>query len=261
MNLLSFFSPQTLGVFPSDVNKQIKLIEYFGKKTVYVDEAPQSGGEIEMMWGRVIKKTQNLKIKVENCLILGLGGGDAPRFIRKKYPLAKIYVIELDPVMVKISQKFFGMDKYKIHCIADDALRWVEKHKKKEKFDLIVVDLFIGKLNPPASRSEKYLRSLKSLLSGSGVILYNAHVDQEDAAVSFKQSLPEDPGVYHLPVAPDKRHAKKASGSRWPLFDSADTSMGTDSKEYQVFEKLVRKVFTKMEIVWTYPYNRIIALR
>lgn len=190
VNLFSFFIPKKT-IFHSKINGEIEVYQFLGKRTLYVNGVPQSGGEYVYMWRKVIEKIKNQsaswRTKIKNCLVLGVGGGTAIQVLKKNYPDIIIKGVEIDPVMVEIAQKYFGLtpDSF-VDIIIADAYSWVSNYKKKQSFDLIVVDLFIGKFNPKKTRSKGYLLKLKNLLSGPGVILYNAHY-QSQKQLEFKK--------------------------------------------------------------------------
>lgn len=171
------------------------MVEYFGKLAVYVDGAPQSGAEIKPMWEKIIKnflpkadQPQAEKLKIKNSLVLGIGGGDVIKSISKRFPQSLITAVELDPVMREIACKYFGLNKITaLKIIIDDAISYISKRKTGEKFDLIVVDLFIGKLNPKDSRTFSFIQKLKMKLEKGGIILFNSHdkPDEPDEFESF----------------------------------------------------------------------------
>ncbi|MBI4991254.1 methyltransferase domain-containing protein [Candidatus Gottesmanbacteria bacterium] len=176
MKLLSYLFPQLLSTYHSKINGEIKVVESFGRRAIYVDGAPQSGAEIWPMWEKIIK---NLELKIKNCLILGVGGGDVIKIIRKYYPEAVITGVEIDPIMIDIARKYFNIkssDKLKI--IHADAFAWIKLEKKK--FDLIIFDLYLGKFNPPNARTISFLDDLKKLSNDRGFILYNAHYQNDE---------------------------------------------------------------------------------
>ncbi len=183
MSFLSYFKPLNIITLKSPINGEIKVVESFGKKAVYVDGAPQSGAEITPMWEKIIK---NLKLKIKNCLILGIGGGDIIKSIKKYYPEAAITGVEIDPTMIDIARKYFGLGEIpKCKIVISDAIDYVRKENPK-KFGLIVVDFFVGKLNPPNSRGRNFLLGLKRMKTAEGIIIYNSHY-QEDNPDEFRK--------------------------------------------------------------------------
>lgn len=177
MSWLSYIKPIDLVKIKSPINDEIKVVEYFGKYAVYVDGAPQSGAEIRPMWEKIIKTIKQFNnLTMRQCLILGVGGGDVIREINKYFPEASITAVELDPVMAEIAYKYFDLNHIKkLKTIIDDAIIFITNNKSKEKYDLIVVDLFIGKFNPYNSRKSSFLQQLKKKLTDKGIILFNSH--------------------------------------------------------------------------------------
>ncbi|HJX45617.1 MAG TPA: hypothetical protein VJ399_00400, partial [Patescibacteria group bacterium] len=75
----------------SDNNKKIVVLKTLGLGTyIQVDGLTQSGGVVEGIWKKTLKKILNSKTQINNCLILGLGGGSASRIVEKYWPQAKI---------------------------------------------------------------------------------------------------------------------------------------------------------------------------
>lgn len=179
MNWFSFFAPQVLEFFHSQFNGEIKIVESFGKKAIYVDGAPQSGAEIGPMWKKVIERIKNHELRIKNALILGVGGGNIIKELLENYPNTAIVAVEIDPIMIKLAKKYFDLNlNSPSRIIISDAFSWIKKVSSKKKFDLIVVDLFIGKLNPKESRNAAFLSYLKRLVN-KGFILYNSHYQGE----------------------------------------------------------------------------------
>lgn len=180
MHLFSFITPQTIGIFQSKINGEIKIVESFGRKAIYVNGAPQSGAEIRLMWEEISERIKKQELRITNCLVLGIGGGDVIKTIKKRFPQASITGIDSDPVMVDIAIKYFGLDNMsKLEIVITDAFNFIKK-EKRSKFDLIIVDLFVGKLNPTKSRCRFFLRGLDRIRKNDGLILYNSHYREDN---------------------------------------------------------------------------------
>src|SRR3989344_8014041 len=174
MNILSFFSPKILRTYKSSVNNKIEVVENKGKKIIYVRGAEQTGGTITGMWQKALSRLKIHKFKSTNCLILGLGGGDVIRIIRKIYPQIQITAVDIDPVMIKVASKYFNLtNSDNIRIIKNDALYYLLINKKK--YNLIIVDLFVGFNNPVKFRSHKFLGLLRKNLVIGGLAVFNSH--------------------------------------------------------------------------------------
>lgn len=180
MGLLSFVRPQVLDVIPSKINGEIKVIESFGKKTLYVGGAEQSGGTIVSMWTSAVRAMRQFSnLKMGNCLVLGLGGGTIITILKSFYPQLTITVVEIDPCMLEIAEKYFKSNLPPLVKVTiSNAFSFIKKKKLFGFFDLVVVDLYIGKLNPERARRKDFLMALKKLLKENGSILYNSHYEK-----------------------------------------------------------------------------------
>ena len=179
MNIFSFFSSKILKVYKSEINGNIKIIENKGKKTVYVGGAEQTGGTITGMWKKALKVLKKRRNNSSTCLILGLGGGDVIRILKGLYPNLKMTVVEIDPVMIGMADEFFGMGvSSQLKIIKDDAWKFLKKNTVK--YDLIIIDLFIGFLNPQKFRKKEFLKLLQKSLGQSGFAVYNSHYRPEN---------------------------------------------------------------------------------
>lgn len=166
--------------FHSSINGEIILSKRYGKDALVVDGATQSGGEIAPMWQEVVKKIYKVNKKIDKVLVLGVGGGSVISSIKHYYPHSSIVGVERDPTMITVAKEYFDLTQNKsITIIIANALEWVKK-KQPKKFDLTVVDLYIGLNNPPESRTEVFLKRIKQFSKANGVILYNAHYKQRE---------------------------------------------------------------------------------
>lgn len=177
--LLSYlFFPSRL-ILPSRYHKNIRIGYSYGHMTLFTGDISQSGGEYVYMWKKAVDYADKKNHNVMNCLMLGVGGGTAVRVIKSKYPACNITGVEIDPQMVKAAGKFFGVNKLgNFKLVIDDACSWVKKCR--EKFDQIVIDLFINDLNPDCSRSKEFMSRVKKLLNKNGSILYNSHYIEDN---------------------------------------------------------------------------------
>lgn len=179
MSWLSYITPLELIKIKSPINGEIKVIESLGKRTLYTNNLEQSGGTITGMWDKSISKIKNQISKTKNCLVLGLGGGTVVELLNKYRPTLKITAVEFDPAMIEIAQKYFDIkNSPNLEIIHADAIKWVKK--AKNKYDLIIFDLYLGKFNPEKTRKVSFLKDLKNLLNPKGIILYNSHYQNDD---------------------------------------------------------------------------------
>src|SRR6266705_5614770 len=75
-------------------------------------------------------------------LVVGLGGGTLPTFLRKHYPSAAIDVAEIDPDVVDVAKKFFGFrEDERMRAHVGDGRRFIE-NVPQPYYDIIYLDAF-----------------------------------------------------------------------------------------------------------------------
>jgi len=164
----------------SKFNGKVRVVKTWGMGTyIQAEGLTQSGGIVESIWKQTINKIKNLKFKINNCLILGLGGGTVAKIIRKNWPEAKITGVEIDPVMVKLGSKYLGLDDAKVDIKIMDAGNYSLNAKP---YDLIIVDTYFG---------DKYIDLVTTDLSRSHVVIFNRlfYKDKKAEALEFGKKL------------------------------------------------------------------------
>ncbi|MCF6174670.1 MAG: fused MFS/spermidine synthase [Victivallaceae bacterium] len=105
-------------------------------------------------------------------LFLGMGAGIMPRFILRHFPEAEIDIVELDPAVPKIAEKYFGYKPNdKTTIITADARVYVNQCKKR--YDVIIVDVYNAKAVPFAVTTQEFFSRLKECLNPKGVVGVN----------------------------------------------------------------------------------------
>jgi len=111
-------------------------------------------------------------------------------------------------VIVEMGKKYLNLNRYEIEIEIEDAYSYVNqkskiKYKKyrskiknlkteeKERYDLILVDLYVGRNYPEKFESEVFLKLVLELLSPSGVTVFNRLYfgDKRPQAVKFGNRL------------------------------------------------------------------------
>ncbi len=185
----SFF-PRTVCKTKSKISGEIIVKEQFGKCTLYVGDLIQSGGIIKGIWKKAIQKTKG-KLPLSNCLVLGLGGGTVVQLIKARYPEAKIIGIEIDPEIIKIGKEFFGLRKINnLKIVNTDAIKWTNNYQGN-KFDLIIVDLYVGGKLSPKVESNEFLKNINGLLKKDGKVIFNRLISPSEDLIEFEKKLRE----------------------------------------------------------------------
>lgn len=153
--------------FSSAYNKSIEVVDENDNLSVLVDGFIQSGTQMEKIWDESIANLLP-ETQIKNVLILGFGTGSVVSSIRKRFPHALISAVEIDPIMIEIAQKYFPDNTKRIAITCSDAFTYIERKDKKQIYDLIVLDCYIGGKEPENTKTLKFLANLK--LIGKNII-------------------------------------------------------------------------------------------
>ena len=102
----------------------------------------QSFGSLHRVWQVAFQRIGLARTPPANVLLLGLGGGSVPHILIKELQLSpRITAVEIDPAMVELAKVHFGGTSWTgTNIVEADALMHV--HIDRERYDLVVVDLF-----------------------------------------------------------------------------------------------------------------------
>lgn len=198
----------TFGLLPSTVetthsrfNGEIKVKKYRdGNLALMANGSEQSGLYFDSLWTAIFKNLTDQKIlgDPKNILILGCGGGTQPKLLNgpfKGRSDRKITVIEIDKKIVEVARKHFGLDNNQnLKVIIGDAFKVVgDFSKSKKRFDLIIVDLFVGEKVPEKIISAAFLKSLSNITSKEGLIIFNYSPKEKNVHLlnHFEEALRE----------------------------------------------------------------------
>ena len=134
---------------------------------------PGDPDHIELSYARMMLAELALSGSSGHMLVLGLGGGSLPMFLRRNYPDAVIDVVEIDPDVVVVAKRFFGViEDDRLHIHIADARRFVE-NSVSGIYDLILVDAFGANHAPAHLTTQEFMRSLYKIVSSDGVVVGN----------------------------------------------------------------------------------------
>lgn len=171
--VLSFWLPVKKEIIKSPINKKIIVRKNPGNMEIRVGGYIQSGKYAENLVNLLLSKQQLNNKGVKRILMLGVGGGSMIKVLRNKFPKTKIVGVEIDKEMIKVGEKYFGLNKIDdCNIIIQDAYEYV-KSRIIEKFDLIVMDLFIGCDIPKSAEKISFIINIERLLTKNGIFCIN----------------------------------------------------------------------------------------
>lgn len=134
----------------------------------------QSGGVAEKVWHSSLREVKKVRPEVNKCLILGLGGAGAAKAVKRYWPETAITGVEIDPIMVNLGKKYMGLKESEVEIAIEDAMKFVKRQiKKGEKYNLILVDMYVGDTIPEKFTTPDFYKLTKELLENKGVVVIN----------------------------------------------------------------------------------------
>lgn len=139
-------------------------------------------------------------------LIVGLGGGSMVHFLRKYDPEVTVDAVEIDPVVVQLAERYFGLRPQKnVKLIVADGFDYFAK--TQSKYDTIYMDAF---LKPSADTDEtgvplklrtiEFYKQIQSRLTEGGSVVFNInpHAEMADDLKTIAEAFPQT-YVFSLP--------------------------------------------------------------
>jgi spermidine synthase len=141
------------------------------------------------------------KGSVKDVLIVGLGGGSMPMFLRKHYPDATIDIVELDPMVVEVAKEFFEFkEDAKMKVTTLDGRGYLrglidKRGRYARQYDFIFLDAYDAASVPFHLTTTEFLKVVRGALKPDGCVVSNiwsrAHNVYYDAMVAtYWRSFP-----------------------------------------------------------------------
>ena len=109
----------------------------------------------------------------ERMLVVGLGGGSLPMFLRQRYPEAVIDVAEINPGVVEVATKFLGFrEDARMHAHVVDGRAYIEK-AAAGTYDAIFLDAFGAYEVPRSLVTAEFLNAVHRAVRRDGVVVGN----------------------------------------------------------------------------------------
>src|SRR5258706_4524832 len=135
----------------SPYNTVIVTEDYKGLRTLLFERGggrqsvvkPGDPDHLELAYARVALAGLALCEEPRRILVVGLGGGSLPMFLRKHYPAAGIDVAEIDPDVVDVAKKYFGFrEDERIHAHIGNARQFIE-NARQAQYGIILHAAFV----------------------------------------------------------------------------------------------------------------------
>jgi spermidine synthase len=110
--------------------------------------------------------------KLDRILMIGLGAGRTSWYLHRHLPASDVTAVELDPEVISIAQRFFGLkgnDRYEL--VENDGRRFLMRDESI--YDLILIDAYRGPFVPFHLLTREFYAEVKAHLGPHGVMVQN----------------------------------------------------------------------------------------
>lgn len=119
------------------------------------------------------------------CLVVGLGGGAMVRFLNHFFAEVRVDVVDIDPVIVAVAEKYFGTGpRPGTRIFVEDGFEYLRR--TTERYDVIYMDAFLkpGAGTDPTGvplrlKTIEFFRSLQRRLQPGGLVVFNVNASHE----------------------------------------------------------------------------------
>ena len=122
---------------------------------------------------------------INDVLCIGLGVGITPmEFARQG---ARVDVVEINPAVVPVAVRFFGLQREQINLAIDDGRHFLNRCRKQ--YDAVILDAFLGDSSPSHLLTREAFGSMRRVLRPGGALVINSFGDLDPARDFFTASL------------------------------------------------------------------------
>ena len=126
-----------------------------------------------------------MRPKQQSVLIVGLGGGSMVHFLKHYDPDVKVDAVEIDPLVVELAEKYFGVRAGgNVRILTADAARYLQE--TSAQYDVIYMDAFL-KPSPATDatgvpielKTVQFYQEVRKRLRPDGLVAFNLNPHPE----------------------------------------------------------------------------------
>lgn len=123
--------------------------------------------------------------RIDDVLCIGLGIGIVPMEFASEG--ARVDVVEINPAVVPLAQKYFGLRPEKMSVSIGDGRYFVNQSQKQ--YDTIILDAFLGESSPSHLMTKEAFGAMRRILKTNGTLVINCFGDFDPGEDFFVASL------------------------------------------------------------------------
>lgn len=122
---------------------------------------------------------------LNDVLCIGLGVGIVPMDLARQG--ARVDVVEINPAVVPVAVRFFGLETNKLHLTIGDGRHFLNRCQKQ--YDAVILDAFLGDSSPSHLMTREAFASIRRVLRPGGTLVINMFGKLEEGRDFFAASL------------------------------------------------------------------------
>ncbi len=150
----------------------LRLNEGQGVHSIYSPDTLQYNGPWDQFLVSPYFYANRKPSDIQRVAIVGLAAGTTARQMTAVYGDIPIDGYELDPKIVEVGQKYFGMTMPNLNIIIGDGRLNLER--SEQKYDIIAVDAYRPPYIPPHMTTQEFFKIAASHLTDNGVLTINS---------------------------------------------------------------------------------------
>jgi len=141
---------------------------YGQESAMYMD-----GEDLVLDYMKYFRLAEHFAPGFRRALMIGGAAYAYPKYFLRRYPGARIDVVEIDPVLTAISRKYFNLrDNPRLAIHHEDGRTFI--NRSADRYDVIIIDAFRdANCLPYQLTTLEAVRRMSSMLTEGGVVLVN----------------------------------------------------------------------------------------
>ena len=160
----------------------IQVADHKGMRILHFDASTQSRMSLDNPLEGHFEYTEYFHMpwlwndRIENVLMIGLGGSSIQRAFATYYPEVRVETVELDPKVVEVARRFFHFrESANMKVFLGDGRQHLRR--TQQTYDLIILDAYTanryGSYIPYTLATKEFFKLVRQRLTPEGVLAYN----------------------------------------------------------------------------------------
>lgn len=198
--LLSYIQPVWLKKATGEINPYLELLLYRGRVQLATEDALYSDGRTYAPAVLAEKELRSWLPNVKQVLVLGAGLGSLVEVLHGRGYSPRYTLVELDNTILKMAMEHLSeKPDIQLNPICDDAAHFITH--QSEKYDLLFIDIFQGRVVPSFVTSVPFLTDCKARIAPGGRLVMN-YIENDPMAWKttleiFRSVFPQSRILYH----------------------------------------------------------------